>query len=460
MVNPPSREVVYLNTFVKVGSPSYPNITLAVLAAELSNNHEVQILDLDVFPEPLKKLVHYIGEFQPDYVATTAKTPYFNQAIKVMEIVKSAKDKIITMIGGVHPTTFPEETINTPSVDIVVCGEGEDIIREVADGIPLSDIKGIHYKGENGKPVKNSPRDLFDDLDQRPFPVWTGYDLSKYVNSRLSSRKNPCGFFETSRGCPYQCCYCNKNIFGSKIRYKSIERVIEEIKHCLQIGFQELHFIDDSFTQKLDRAKGICEEISKNGLIFPWSLFNGVRVDRVDLEFFQMARKAGCWQVAFGVESGAQNILDGVGKKTKLSQIRQAIGDAKKAGLDTFGFFMLGLLEETEESMEKTIKFSKSLPFDMVKFVIAVPYPGTKFYQELMAQKRIKTTDWSKYLCHGIDEPIFDHPNLSFETISSYYRKAFRDFYLNPSFIFRRFFRSLKMGDLWFDFMYFIRTRW
>ena len=459
-VNPPSRETVYLKTFVKVGAPSYPNITLGVLAGQLAARHRVRIMDLELCPDPWADLKSAIREFQPDFVATTSKTPYFHQAMRILRSAKEADSRVTTLIGGVHATTFPEETVEDGTVDIVVCGEGEETIREIVDGRDLASIEGIHYKDEQGRSRKNPERKLVSDLDSLAFPVWEGYDLSRYANSRLSSRKNPCGLLETSRGCPYQCNYCNKNIFGSRCRYKSTERVMEEIRFYLESGFRELHVVDDSFTQDLDRAKEICAAILRRGFKFPWALFNGVRVDRVDLEFFQLAKRAGCWQVAFGVESGDQGILDRVGKKTTVPKIRKAMEDAKRAGLDTFGFFILGLPGETEDTLKETIRFSKSLPFDMVKYDILVPYPGTPCYKELLAENRIRTTDWSKYLCHGLDEPVFDHPNLRWETLSFYYKKAFRDFYLDPRFIWRRFFRSLRMGDLWFDFKYFINTRW
>ena len=286
------------------------------------------------------------------------------------------------------------------------------------------------------------------------------FSLDKYKNSRISSRKNPVGLIETSRGCTFQCNFCNKLIFGSKYRAKDPKRVVDEMEYMLKCGFKEIHIIDDNFTQDIDRAKEICIEIIRRNLKFIWSSFSGVRVDMVDYEFFKLAKQSGCWQVAFGIETGDQNVLNKINKKITLSQTEKAVKLAKKAGLNTFGFFMLALSGETENSMKHTIEFAKRLPLDIAKFDICIPYPGTNYYKELDLAGRIKSKNWSKYICHQLDEPLFDHSNLDWATIKKYYKKAFREFYLRPRYFIRRFIRSLIMGDLVYDICYFLKAKW
>jgi anaerobic magnesium-protoporphyrin IX monomethyl ester cyclase len=293
-----------------------------------------------------------------------------------------------------------------------------------------------------------------------PYPAWELFDLQRYEHSRLSARKNPVGLVETSRGCAFQCNFCNKLIFGSTYRAKDPARVVDEIEYMLKCGFNEIHIIDDSFTQDIARAKEICSEIIRRDLKFSWSLFSGVRADMVDLEFFTLAKRAGCWLSGFGVETGDQRILERINKKTTLAQTEMAVKLAKKAGIDTFGFFILGLAGETEESMKNTIAFAKRLPLDIAKFDICIPYPGTPYYQELESEGRIRSKDWSKYICHQTEEPLFDHPNLAWAAIEKYYKKAFREFYLRPAYVARRFARSLRTGDLLHDLSYFLRSKW
>ena len=177
-------------------------------------------------------------------------------------------------------------------------------------------------------------------------------------------------------------------------------------------------------------------------------------------DFFKLAKKSGCWQVGFGIETGDQHVLDRVNKKLTLSQVENSVKLAKRAGINTFGFFILVLPGESVESMRKTIDFAKSLPFDIAKFDICVPYPGTPYYKELLAENRIKSFDWSRYVCHQTKHALFEHPNLDWGILEAYYKKAFKEFYLRPAYIYRRFKRGLMMGDLFYDAFYFLRSKW
>jgi radical SAM superfamily enzyme YgiQ (UPF0313 family) len=459
--NPPSRENVYLKTNVRVGAPSYPNLTLATLAGYLTKDHQVRIIDLDVTEVTCEDLFKAVVDFSPDIVASSAKTPDYFAVRDLMREVKKRHPDVKTIVGGVHVTACPNEAAGEPSFDIIVLGEGDTAIFEILSAGDLSRVPGIIYRRSlSGETVFTEPRRLIEDLNALSYPAWNLFDLGLYKNSRLSSRRNPVGHIETSRGCIAQCNFCNKLVFGSRPRSKIPRRVVDEMEYMLSCGFREIHVADDSFTQNIERAKEVCREILRRGLKFPWALINGIRVDMVDLEFLGLAKKAGCWQVGFGIETGDQEVLNRISKKITIAQTETAVRLAKKAGLDTFGFFIFALSGETEESMKRTISLAKRLPLDMAKFDICIPYPGTRYYNELKAEDRIKSHDWSKYICHQTEEPLFDHPNLSWETIEFYYKKAFREFYLRPSFFVRRFLRSLRMNDLFYDIQYLLKSKW
>ncbi len=437
--DPPERLDVYLKTNVSIGALSYPSLTLATLAGNLSNGHDVRILDLDLVSDFYGYLFEEIKNFQPDIIAASALTPTYFTVRDIIRKIKEKYPRIKTAVGGAHVTALPEEAAKEGCFDIIATGEGDTVIPEL---------------------LSSSERKLTHDMNSMPYPSWELFTLNKYKHSRLSSRRNPVGLIETSRGCAFQCNFCNKLIFGTEHRIKEPKRVVDEMEYMLKCGFKEIHVADDSFTQKIERAKEVCAEIIRRDLKFPWSLLNGIRVDMVDLEFFKMAKRAGCWQAGFGIESGDQDVLDKVNKGIKLSQIKNAADIAKKAGVDTLGFFILGLSGETEASMARTIEFAKSLPLSIAKFNICIPYPGTPYYNELKSAGRIRSENWSKYNCHQIEEPLFDHPNLSWATIDIYYKKAFREFYLRLPYILSRFTRSLAMGDLIYDICYFFRSKW
>lgn len=459
--NPPSIENIYLSTNVKVGALSYPSLTLATLAGNLEKEHQVRIVDLNLSTGIYQDLFNEIEDFKPDFIASSANTPLYPSMKEIMYKVKTRYPNIKTIVGGPHITASPAEAARETCFDIIVIGEGDTVISELLAASSIGDVPGIIYKDNfSGKMVSTPKRELISDINALPNPAWQLFKLDKYKNSRLASRKNPVGLLQTSRGCAFSCNFCSKLTFGRLFRAKDSKKVVDEIEYMLGCGFKEIHICDDSFTQNINRAKEICLEIIKRNLKFPWSIINGIRVDMVDFEFFKLAKKAGCWQIGFGIESGDQEVLDRVNKKTNLDQIETAIRLAKKAGIDTFGFFILALAGETEKSMRRTIEFAKKLPLDTAKFDICIPYPGTDYYQELNLAGRIRSKNWSKYSCHQIDEPLFNHPNLTWPIIGVYYKKAFREFYLRPSYIARRFMRSLKRGDLLYDAYYFLKSKW
>jgi radical SAM superfamily enzyme YgiQ (UPF0313 family) len=430
------------------------------LAGNLTDKHEVRILDLDLFSEYYAPLFSEIESFGPDVIASTVITPDYFAVREIMSKVKERYPRIKTIVGGVHITSLPEEVNKDRCFDVLVLGEGDKTIKDVL-AYSVSDVEGIIYTDTlSGERICVKRRELVSDLNDLPYPAWHLFDLRRYKNSRLSSRRNPVGLIETSRGCAFQCDFCNKLTFGSIHRIKDPKRVVDEMEYMLKCGFKEIHIVDDSFTQEIDRAKEVCAEILRRGLVFPWSLINGVRADMVDLEFFKLAKKSGCWQTGFGIETGDQDVLDRIDKKIKLSDVENAVKLSGKAGINTFGFFILGLSGETERSMARTIEFSKKLPLDIAKFDICIPYPGTSLYKKLKEEGRMLSEDWSKYNCHQIEEPLFTHPNLSWDAIKKQYKKAFREFYLRPSYLARRFFRSLWMGDIFYDMFYFINTKW
>jgi anaerobic magnesium-protoporphyrin IX monomethyl ester cyclase len=460
LINPSSRERVYLNTNTKVGTPSHPLLSLATIAAPLvQKGYEVKVVDMDLPGMTLAKLQRAMRDYAPSYVGITGTTPLYSEMVNLSQLVKDSDNLITVVVGGVHASVLPEEFIRLDSVDIVAYGEGDFTLIEILSGVPLQEVKGIYYKSD-GSVIQNEPRELVQDLDTLPYPAWALFDLKRYKASYLAVRKNPVGPLETSRGCVFGCNFCNKSIFGRAFRVKSVGRVVDEMEYMLKVGFKEIHIQDDGFSTNLERAKEICDEIVRRDLRFPWSLFNGVRVDRVDLELMQKLKAAGCYQVAFGFESGNQEVLNATNKGTTLDQARQAVEMAQAAGLWTFGFFMFGLPGDTEETMQETIDFAVKLDLDLAKFDITIPYPGTPLYEMWKAKGYIKTEEWSQYICHGYDVQIYEHPNVDWQSLQYYYRKAYRTYYLRPKFFFKRFKKDLRSGDLGRDMVSFLKTRW
>lgn len=438
--------------------PRIPYISLASLAGSLIRaNYDVHIVDLSVIDDIDKELKEKIEIFKPDYIGITFTTPLSKQAFKLAESIKKFSPASILMGGGVHATTLPHETLKSSVFDLIFIGEAEETILEVVSGRDWKEIAGIAYK-KDGEIFINPRRPLICDLDTLPFPAWHLYDLPKYKTARICTRKSRVGAIETSRGCVFGCNYCNKTVFQRLFRAKSPERVVDELEYMLKFGFEEIHFWDDGFSTDLDRAKEICRLIVKRKLNFPWNVFNGMRVDRLDKELLVLMKQAGCYGLSIGVESGNQEILNIVNKIITLNQVRQAVKLIKEVGLDITGFFILGLDGETEKTMQDTINFAKELDLDFPKAMITVPLPGTPLFEKWNTGGYIRSYNWEEYVFHPEGGTVYNHPNLKFEVIKKYYDKFYRELYLTPHYVWKRLKMGIRTGGIFQDFYYFCKV--
>ncbi len=457
-VIPPSSISLYSKSKIKAAVSEIPYISTATLASSvLQDNNQARIVDLSVCKgNYIKELNRVLKEFCPDFVGITFTTPLYKEALIIAEEVKKFNQDTILIAGGVHASALPEETINKSRFDVIVVGEGDKTIVELINNSNLSKVDGICYK-DNGRVVRTKPRELIKDLDELPYPAWYLYDLKKYKASRLTSRKTPVGAIETSRGCVFGCTYCNKDIFGRRFRFKSPKRVVDEMEYMIKMGFKEIHIWDDNFVTDINRAKRICELMIQRKVKVPWCLACGVRVDCIDDEFLRMAKKAGCYSVYLGVETGNDELLKKVNKGITTEQVVKAFKMVKKAGLETVGFFMFGLPGETEKTMQKTIDFAKKLDPDYAKVTILVPFPSTLIYEDMDNRGLIKTKNWSRYNFHTPSK-VYDHENLSWSVMEKYYASFYRQFYFRPRYIIKRVFKRFLNGKIFFDVYYFIRT--
>jgi len=448
LMNMPSTIRVYGESALKGIIAPRPLVSLAELAgAVLAIGSNCKILDLQVSNKPFQDIEKMLKDYKPDFVGLTFTTLLFHEAKKVAKFIKEKSPETIVITGGVHSTIYPEEVIAEDAIDIVVRNEGDITLQEIVNGKQLKNIKGIYYKTKKGEIKKNSPRDLIENLDSLPMPAWHLLNSKIYMNPKAIARESPVGTIGTSRGCVYGCTYCNKAVFGRKFRAKSVSLVVDEFEELLKCGFKEIHVWDDMFATDLNRAKLICDEIIKRKLKFTWQLECGVRVNCVDREFFQKCVKAGCYKVAFGFESGNDYILKSIKKGATTQQAINAVKWAKEAGMETSGFFMMGLPEDTIQTMNQTIDFACKLGLDYAKATILLPLPSTPLFEDFEKRRIIKTKDWSRYNFHTASK-VYDHPNLDWKTLQKYYNKFHKKFYFRLSYISQRLFRSIKKGEI------------
>ncbi len=459
-----SDMMVYKNAKVKNAVPHFPSLTLATIAGNIrERNHDVKIFDYSTFPymdDADRTFVQVLKEFSPDFVGISFSTPLFDEMVRVGTIVKNFNPDIKLIGGGPHASAVPEECLKTSPLDIVITGEGDFVAADAIDATNLSQIDGIAFK-EGGTVVVIPKKVRFlDDLDKLPFPAWDLFDLSKYHTPRQMRRKSPVGWIETSRGCLYGCVYCNKNIFGQNFRFKSAKRTVDEMEFMLNCGFAEIQIGEDMFTTNKERVMQICDMIVERGLDFPWATTTGIRVDSVNLEMLKAMKKAGCYRVYYGFESGSDQILVQSRKGTNTATARQAVKWSKEAGLEVLGFFMIGLPGETEETMQQTIDFAKSLDIDFAKMTIMSPLPGTPIWNDFKAKGLLKDVDWSNFNYYTPPSQLYNHPNLEWSTIEKYYKKFYKEFYFRPGYMAKRFITGVRQGTLIDDIKAVRSTKW
>ncbi|MFH1539350.1 MAG: radical SAM protein [bacterium] len=423
LVNPPVGTHAYGKSLIGAETLDSPPVSLPQIASPFTDDYEIKFLDLDLYVSAWKqKLSETVKAFQPEWMGVTSNTPTFNLALECAEITKKVSPGTKTVIGGVHASVYPGEALEKPFVDFAVHGEGDFVFHELVEKGNPENVPGVSYR-QNGSAKINERPPLIENLDSLGLPRYDLVELEKYRGTSVLAPRGPAGYIELSRGCQHRCTFCSKAVFGKIFRPKSPERVLREVEYMLGAGFEWIHFIDDGFGTDERRIINLCGLIHAKGLKFNWTALSGVAGDQWTKEMFDMLKRAGCARVSFGIESGSQAVLDRVKKDVNLDQIRRGVAAARASGLETLGFFILGLPGETAESIEKTISFAVDSRLDLAHFSLAVPYPGSKLYCD--NEKLLRRIPW-EYFYHF--NP-FPNPSLSAKELKRLLRRAIVGFY-------------------------------
>lgn len=341
-----------------------------------------------------------ITSFRPDLVGLSVLTVKVPSAMRIANICKEINPRIKVVCGGCHPTINPEEILSSADVDFVVRGEGEQTFYELllslkAHKVNYRDIDGLSFK-EGRTVIHNKNRLFIQDLDDIPLPARERLlHVETYSPDQLS-------MVMSSRGCPYSCGYCDsKSIWRRKVRFRSIQNVIDEIVVLREkYGIRNITFMDDSFTLDSKRVEKLCLALIEQNINITWSCLT--RVDMVSDKIISLMKKAGCTKVDVGIESGNERILRLIDKKITLEQVRAAVQILRRHGMFWSGFFMFGFPTETENEVLDTLSFMKELKPDWANISIFSPYQGTKLY-DLAKEKGM--------LSDPVDYTLYSHQN-------------------------------------------------
>ena len=371
LVNPVPEKIIELH------GTDRPHIGLGYLSSYLRKNiPDINLTVIDGKCEQLSRieLIDRIIAFKPDIVGLTSFTMEIYDTAYIAKMIKSNNKNTRICIGGVHVIGVEEQVLEEfTDFDFAVIGEGEVVLKNLLNAISEDkspeNIKGLIYRDNNGKARKNIPDDLVYDIDSLPIPDWSFVPRGKSYP------------IMSARGCPFRCIFCMRP-YGNSPRVRSPERVVDEIEFVHSTyDAKKFIFYDESLGAMRSNFNEILDLIIVRGLNRKISFEGHTHVNIVKPELFQKMKEAGFTNIGFGAESGDDEILKNIGKSINTEKIYKAVRWAKKAGLRTSAYFILGMPNETYKSAFKTISFAKKLNTDTISIGIMIPFPKTKVYE-------------------------------------------------------------------------------
>lgn len=448
ILNPPSlysknvvRDILY-GCWCKgkrIAGAEFPNLDLLRVYTILKKTkNDVKFVDSAKEDLGIDSLVAFVKNFMPELIIIPVSTMSFKEDCKILKQIKNGIN-CKTILFGSHVTFFPKQALLEEDVDFIIKNEPEltikDLVELLSEQKSYTHLKGIGFKCHN-QVIINKDRDFGEDLDKLPIP--DRKPIADFVYFNPLVKKTPWTTMLTSRGCLYGCIFCpSKRFYGRRYRANSPERVIEEIRYLVSLGYKEIFFRDENFTTDPERVKEICSGIIKEKLKISWIC--SARVDAVDDGLFALMREAGCHMIRFGVESGNQQVLNNIKKGISLEKIEEAFKLCYNHGIDTHAHLMVGCLGDNWKTVDDTIRFIKKLNPTTITCGACTPLPGSEMFDKLR-KKCPEIMDgtslsikflhergyFSKYLCE-----------LSDEEVGKAVKKIYMQFYLRPSYFFR-----------------------
>lgn len=376
----------------------YPSGALILMGTMLNNmGYEIKIIHMASDKIGVSELKNIIVDFEPGIVGITINTFQTKFSKQISKMVKEIDKNILVVVGGPHPSALKLKIFDDfPFVDIVVYGEGELTFLEIIEGNSLKEIKGICYDNKI-----NEPRPRHKDLDYIPLPNLdlVGFDGKKFTGAEPVSA-HPSMYIMASRGCPYQCTFCNKSVWGNTAIFRKPESIVREIEWLHEkYGIKEIFFQDDTFNLNRNWAETILHLIIDRGLnkhIIYRAPFRA-NENLVDEELLRLAKEAGFWLIFYGVESGNQEMLNRIKKCITVKELKRAFELTHKVGLKTIGSFIIGMPGEDETTIRDTFNLWKELKPYEVGFSPAIPFPETEFEKVIIEKGHLLVKDYDEY---------------------------------------------------------------
>ena len=421
-----------------------PPLGLAYLAAVAERRGlRAQIIDAQALGLTLSQTAERISASPARWYGFTATTPIVNGAYKLARHAEKTHPHARIIMGGPHVSALPDEPFERLDNPVVVRGEAELTLDDLLQDKPLHDMQGVSFLAD-GEIVHNPVRPLIQDLDTLPFPAYHLLPVKNYHPSLGNYRIKPALSIIATRGCYGRCTFCYREIFGNVVRTRSNRLIIEELKLLRnKYGIRDISFYDDIFLGTKKKIRDFCEQMIKEKLDVIW-LCN-LRSELTDPDLLKLMRRAGCYMVDYGVESGSQDMLESMKKNAELERTMECIRMARRAGMDIKCGFIIGSPGETPQSMKATLDIAMKIRPDTAMFNISTPFPGTEIYKQAEAEHTLTSRDWDLY---DYSHVLVDQPGVSVQQIEEFYKTVYRKFYLRPSYIAERLFKMRSAAHL------------
>lgn len=410
---------------------SYPNLGITYLGTILrAAGVAARIFDCQTVPQYKDKLLAEAGNYDivGFYVNFYSAGFVRSMALAVREGAPAGR----IIVGGPYANYQPEKIVEEYA-DIVVLGEGERPVGQIAAGVALESIPSIVYRTRDGGIMKNEKAAAWADLESLPFPAWDMVDYGKYGYTMLKRR--PMVSIMTSRGCPHKCIYCTKLIHGHELRLRSVQNVVDEIEHDhTRYGVREIQFMDDNLIASVPRFKGICEEIIRRGLNkqIVFGVPSGLRPDRGDQEMFDLMKRAGFYFTVIAVETADPDVSESLRRNVALDRVHDNIRMARRAGLIVSTFYIFGTPFDTLASMRRSADFALKSDANIVSIFFIIPFPGTDLYDMVVDSKKIDRDALNRCFSYTSMMPLFEANDWTRDDLVRITKRAYRKFYLSP----------------------------
>jgi radical SAM superfamily enzyme YgiQ (UPF0313 family) len=413
---------------LREGEEEIPGIGTLTLAAVLrAHGHRVHVVDGKRTGTPVGEVARRVAALAPDHVGISATTISIHNAGHIAARLKALLPDVVVTVGGPHVSALPERTLATfHGFDYGVVGEGERSYPDLIAGGDPRGIAGLVFR--EGGAVRANPHAPYldgDELDRLPEPAWDlvpDFPL-RFQPNVFNYRATPVASVVTSRGCPFSCTFCDRSTSGRKGRFHSVDYVVAMCRRLERLGVRHILFYDDLFTVSRRRVAELCERFLAEGFRFTWSCNSHPNL--LDAEHLRLMRRAGCWQIAYGIESGSQRILDLVKHEVRIPRMLETLRQTRAAGIRVKGLLMMAHPTESEESLEETVRFLRGAPLDLAQITKFTPYPGTPSYATVRAHGAFDE-DWERMNAMNW---VFVPHGLTAEVLERHFRRAYRAFY-------------------------------